>query len=620
MGREESVTLGHYNYRWGGSIYIPMGVNMEYSTTAGTIVHEGNHMHLDHATTLGILLEAFEIETFYVPANKRNYMDKLIKLKSIIRSRMAEVQEIYANAVELLLLEELGGMEEARRCYNNKTSEYKAYCDKWDGILDQTELSTEERRKIINTICFYACGTDRTVDEFVDILCKGQLSSVLDGDDAPIKRFTFALTCYHKDQEKILVDSICRQKPEEILIMLHERKFLEYANEYYLELKNLKHNIDQGLLKAGQLKDSMEEYQKNIWEKIKVFDLSNIKVQRQDLIENHGDGIFIIKNCENLLDKDNYYIISHDGRGQKPVYISSEESKEKTAESIRGVKCACIPSREFDFLNKKPFYLDKCKVPVFVVFTDYRDCERWIREEVLPNDYFIGDLYDDTVKNDFTVLFFAERKRPDIIYCFPSVKQLALMMMDELLLNDVIYAKDKEFLKLFAGFGNTLDIMQGVQWLLAFFTDSRGEYDVEKDQAAKLSLDVVTTLLNKSFRIGEDEYKYRALLPTRKTRPEKFFCIMKFDGAYNTGQISAQPDGNIIIFPSKETARIWIEACSEKCGAFHDEVMVMDRYYWNNLKKRLKIQKMNIYLFVRYLAGYQAYFHSVTVDMFDSIV
>lgn len=100
--------LGTYNYREGGSIYININDNMKYDTSVNTQIHEMNHMHLDNATTLGNVLKMLEMERCCTPSIDQKHSLLIEKYQQTIRENTTVIQEIYANGIELLLLQHLG--------------------------------------------------------------------------------------------------------------------------------------------------------------------------------------------------------------------------------------------------------------------------------------------------------------------------------------------------------------------------------------------------------------------------------------------------------------------------------------------------------------------------------
>lgn len=98
--------------------------------------------------------------------------------------------------------------------------------------------------------------------------------------------------------------------------------------------------------------------------------------------------------------------------------------------------------------RKKPQYFKSIN-KLFVLFEDYIECDRWIKDTVVTGEFYIGDLYDDNVNNFFTVLIFADRLQSGVIYIFPTTKKLAKRIIENnRLSNIVVYANDRAFLLL----------------------------------------------------------------------------------------------------------------------------------------------------------------------------
>ena len=128
--------LGTYNYREGGSIYININDNMKYDTPVNTQIHEMNHMHLDNATTLGNVLKMLEMERCCTPSIDQTHILLIEKYQQIIKRNTSVIQEIYANGIELLLLQHLGNENMKETAYQQKTDDYKHYCDVLKFIVD----------------------------------------------------------------------------------------------------------------------------------------------------------------------------------------------------------------------------------------------------------------------------------------------------------------------------------------------------------------------------------------------------------------------------------------------------------------------------------------------------
>lgn len=139
--------------------------------------------------------------------------------------------------------------------------------------------------------------------------------------------------------------------------------------------------------------------------------------------------------------------------------------------------------------------------------------------------------------------------------------------------------------------------MKSVQWLLAFLTDSKGEYDLENDSAGKLSYDFTRTLLNKSFDLTRriDEYKYAFKLPTKYTVGNPFYLIMIYENNRNNGCIVTPKDGYVLFFPNKIIAEYWKKKnYSKKEDDKTYNVLGVDNIFWNALKEYLMHRNIKV--------------------------
>jgi len=586
------IVLGEYTYKEGGSIRLYMGANMEYESSINTQIHEMNHMHLDNVTTLGNVLEILEMERVCTPEADKSHINKIKKYEDIIRNRTASVQEIYANCIELLLIDKLGGAEESKRCYDSKTKEYKNYCDCLKCILNDKKITNHEKHQIINAICFYAMGIDISIDSLIKIIENDELVHFLNDINNPDNRLKKALEKYNNGEIEQIIDVVKNQDLYDLIIKLIKSNEIKYIDDFSEEIQEFIKNIKKGNIGLEIIDSCTDNYQKNIEEHIKVFDLNHLHVfKNDDAFRKINLGIFAIKQCKNIIEDKNYYIIGHENIDSKPYYISKEVDETELKEIINKVECVCISNYEYDTKNLKPLFVDFCNKPKFIVFDSYQECYKWVNEEVKGKDYYIGNLYDKSVNNFFTVLFFVNRNKSDDIYVFPTTKILAERIIDKSEFGEeVIYSKEYDFLKIFACFDDQIKIMQSIQWLLTFFVDSKGDYDVENDSAAKLSYDFIRTLLNKSFDLTTriDQYKYNFKLPTKRTVGNPFYAIMRFEGKKNSGNIFTPSGEYVLFFPNKDLAEYWkSKKCNKKYNKYIDIVVGIDYIYWSAIREIL---------------------------------
>ncbi|MFL0166553.1 hypothetical protein [Candidatus Clostridium helianthi] len=213
---------------------------------------------------------------------------------------------------------------------------------------------------------------------------------------------------------------------------------------------------------------------------------------------------------------------------------------------------------------QKPVFVNSYNKPKFIIFDSYQDCYEWVSQEVVDEDYYIGNLYDKFMNNFFTVLFFVNRKKSDTIYVFPTTKILAERIIPNLLSEDeIIYSCDDAFLKIFSCFKDNIKRMEILQWILAFFTNSKGNYDVKNDSASQMSFDFIRTILNTSLDITrKDDYKYKFALPTNN----------KY----------------LVFFFNEAIANCWGNKHHKvNCDNNSLEVVGIDNVYWDSIKEMI---------------------------------
>ena len=597
MKSESVKVLGQYDFREGGSISIAMGPNMEFGTEVSTMIHEMQHMHLINTTAMGFVLNILEMERVHAQGKDSLQNECMKKLTTIISGIIIDVQEIYANNMELLTISDLGGKESARKFYEMKPQKYKEYCDTLSIIVENTELSLDKKKEWVNYLCTYAMNVDVNSEQFVSALYSDKkLKQYFDNENHPQQRLKEGIELYKNGQYAEIKESF-RLDINDFLLKVKNCESLKYVNIIFEDWEE----IFKDFIKGVDNIDSFNEmYEKSIEERIKLFDLSTLKVIRGPSIsEQKSKCYFVIKNCANLDNQiENLYIVGHEVFNNEPTYIATEVSPLEFQELSKDKLCILLSFYEYDFMKCKPKYLETQGRPVIVVIDDYRECFKWIQEETKKGELYIGDLYDDTVHNFYTVLFFTKRSDPDTIFVFPTIKKLAKRIIDDLNIKDaVIYSKQEEFLKILACFDNEPKMLECLHWLLSFFTNSKGEFATLNDPATKLNYDLTRTLLDSVFKIKINNYfKYFAALPTQKTPGKPFYTLMEFNGNNNTGIIKAETDKLYpIFFNSVQQATYW----KNKCTYFDKDikkfqVVGVDIYYWKTLKEILSKTKMKV--------------------------
>ncbi|MED3786804.1 hypothetical protein P4576_05995 [Peribacillus frigoritolerans] len=596
MKYENFEVLGNYSLRDGGNINFFMGKNLELDTEINTYIHELFHMHLTNCSSLGFLLHLFEKEcNLALEAQDELHYNKIQDLSAVIFNRTVDVQEIYANNQELLWIEDNISSDIKKKSYELKPKNYQEYCNKMNIITNDKNLNNEEKKYWIDKLCLYSMNIHISSNEFIDALkSKQKLSQYFSRENHPNTRLDKAIEKYTKNDS---FDEDAKIRIKDFLTRMKSLGLIKYFDEDLPELDQIATIFKNGdSLDERKLKNFIKLSQKNMDEKVKLFDFYNLKVVRVDNISNYLDyGVFAIKNCENIINKENFYLITEALLESTPTYVSDEAPYNFLYNEK--IKVIGISSYEFDLVYMKPSYIDVKDSPVVVLIDSYREAKEIINKILMEGELYIGDLYDKSVNNFSTTLFFRERKEPKIIFIFPTLKKLSLRLIKELGIDDcLVYSSDKHFKKILSIFGDELEMLKFTKWIFSFVMKSSCSFGVIEDPATKMSFDITRSLANDIMEIRiPDYYNLYAALPTKKTVGEPYYSLMEFKNEKNTGNIQTTDQKIIIFFINKNDALNYKKRLLEMYPESNNlEVVGIDRHYWDTVKKHLSKVKINI--------------------------
>lgn len=348
--RSENITvLGQYQYEKGGTIQLFIGPNMKFGTEHSTQIHEMYHMHLTNTSILGSIINLFELERTLAEDLDTKQTHLIKKFIDIISQRTIEVQEVYANTMELLWIREKINLEAERNTYNHKTKKYKEYCDTLTFITDNQTLSILEKQQHVNLVCMYAMNVDSLLIKFLESLCKDQLSQYFNNKNHPFERLKDAIKLYKNGEINLLSNGCSSNDLDNFIEAASSRRIFKYLdwnqfNQDYNEMLSMSNTGKRNL------EDIVSIYNESLEESTQVFALSGIKVfSDSTLLRHESAGIFILKNCSNLEEPEkNYYLIDHIVSNEIPRYISQEASKKSTMNLIQNKLCVALSLHEYD--------------------------------------------------------------------------------------------------------------------------------------------------------------------------------------------------------------------------------------------------------------------------------
>lgn len=596
--QEKIVELGHYDCRNGGQINLSIKNNVSENTGQMTQIHEMHHMHLTYVTDFGFLLNIFEIERKLSEENDEVHSNEIQKYVNVISNSMDFIQEVYANNVELILAEELVGKEYARELYISKPENYKYYCDIIKDELDEKCINFEEKRASLNLICFKALEIDITSEEFTAAYktprkLKEYFKKTVNAKVRLMKLIKKFRNDKYIDFERKDLDSL-----EVCIKSLCNLGVLKYSYDtFYKGVVHYKENvlpkIENGNLDYETI---YKDYENNMLKRIQTFDLSKIRVFKNESHQNFsGNNFVVIKNCVNLENKeDNFYIIEKEIFEERVIYNSFEFTYEELDYYVRKSKFVVVPAYEYDFELEEPKYFVSNGKAVIVLFTEYKYCLEWLCNPTTSKDVFIGNLYDKTVNNFFTVLFFKPRSKAKNLYIFPTLSWLANNLVEEIEREDeVIFSNSDYFLKIMSCFDNEIDIMTNIRSVLSFVIGTKGEFSDLKDPSSQLINDLVRTISDSVMKIrAKNHHQINSILPTKNTEAEPYYTLMEFNNQNNTGNHFSSIKKGILLFRNIDIANKYRKkSCSENYF-----VVGVDKIYLEYLKNKADYTAISLFV------------------------
>ncbi|MCW1941646.1 hypothetical protein OMD49_28890 [Bacillus anthracis] len=147
-------------------------------------------------------------------------------------------------------------------------------------------------------------------DEFLNALKSRQkLDEYFSGENHPKTRLNIALGKYCRNEN---FEEAVEVNPNKLFSKIKDLGIIKHFNirlPGWDQIATLMNNKD--ILNQINIKEFNELTQKRMDEKVKLFDFYNLQVEEVDDISDHLDfGVFAIKNCENLTNKENFYFIT----------------------------------------------------------------------------------------------------------------------------------------------------------------------------------------------------------------------------------------------------------------------------------------------------------------------
>lgn len=579
----KDITLGKFSYDKGGQIYLAPGDNMEYGLETSSCMHELFHAHLALASNVGMLMHLIELE-LNIEQEDLQYMTDLIRTRESLYESTRTVQEVYANSLELLWVEEHYGIEVRNQVYERKPIDYKQYLDIAKRNWDNVEETIENRKKQINKLCVSVLDMDILAEQFwIWLQEPTSLKEIIED------RLNYAFTNQEcvKDSKKLNQDEI---------IGLAKKKFNYLADRleegFQYSKKHLNLNLTELLL-----------------ENVKVFDYSELGIIVGKKYDSKCGAVCVVKVLHISDGSVETCIIQH--FMEEGIYEIVELDKGKIHEILEEKRYVIVPCDEFLF-NKNEAKCEEINDKIkFVLLDTVRDFKKWIQNIMEFEEIYIGDINDKSEENFFTIIYFRKRNCDKVIYMFPTLSIIANKIFEELqVAKQVKYPRTgMGFYNIFSAFNDWGSILTVLKETISFVTKSKGNIVHNDNPCSKLLNPAKFDIGDNIFKIvGKNYFYINAVLPTLQTEAMPFWILMEFENGENNGNIkcetkivenmeSGEDKLGIVYFYDKSSAENYRKRMiKENPELINYQAVGMDEVFWLEVKKMLQMKKVGMVL------------------------
>ena len=580
----DDITLGKFSYNNGGDIYLAPSDNMEYGLETSSYVHELFHADLSYTSNIGLLMHLIEIEN-QLEQNDLQYKIELSKKMSDLYEATRFIQEVYANSMELLWIEEYCGSNIKQYVYEGKTEEYKQNLAVSEHIWKNEEKTIDERKEQINKFCVSVLNIDILSEQFWEILNDND-KRLLEMKDVLKNRMDFIF-----NRQKIISDSKLLEKSD--LINLSKIRFkhifgkLEEGFSYIERCVNLeKFNMTKSLL-----------------ENIKIFDFSEIEISKAKRLDLSCNAICLIKDVYiNKEGRIEIGLIQHFDENGLYKFIDMKDIEIK--KSLENKKYVIMLNNDFSFNKKKTIQQKIGEKVIFVLFKKVKEFKKCLQDISEFEEVYLGNISDESTNNFFTVLYFRTRSCDDVIYMFPTLNIIANNIFEELDMKRIVKypGKGTAFYNIFSAFNNWAEILKTVKETISFVINNKGNILHNINPSSRLISKIKIDVANNILKIGgENELYFHSIFPTTKTEGQPFWILMEFEDGENKGNIKCDNIGTdktklgVNCFDQKNIAERYIRKISKHDSELKKyKVVGLDDIFWKGLKKCLQVQKIGM--------------------------
>lgn len=601
FNHSEKAMLGVYELYGNGHIFMPINTNMNYSTELMTQVHEMSHMYLDMFSSIGVLLKFLNYRK-NIEKEKSKVQD-IEKKIMIISSRINEIHEIYANNIELLWTEKVFGITEKKRIWKIKGKKYQSYISYFEDILSY-KIPIEEKIIIIQKMIFWSLNIDIFSVDFINAFSTTEGLIEFFEINHPKKRLN-KICDYYKDNNNI-------ERFQFDLINISQ--FISIYGEFSEAVNiSLYSNVLSSLISMNMVSNSTdtidyESFNKiiyNIMEsKIKVFADEYLNISEGNISKMLSEDFLFIRNVKN----NSAELVNCYANSTGLKYEGCLVESQIFLKSLSTIKAIMFKYEDIEAIKNQLLgrYNEIRKI---VLINNIEQIQSiLINMQLGEEEFYIGDLYPEDIKNFFTVGTVVSRNDINTLYMFPTIKELSKKLIERNnLSNQVLYSSEREYIKIFASFKREDKILNFIKWFYAFITGDPDELTNNDKSVGKLTHGIVRNLFDSLLvlRTNNNYLRNSFIYPTEFTVGQPFYSIMQYDKFGNTGRIELGNTNDIkyvIFFISKKSAYSYLNSRYKK-NLNEYKIVGIDLIYWNAIRDILYKENIFVVVLDDYLSG-----------------
>ena len=538
--------LGAYRSSGGGRIYLNPAGNLEAGAAAGTLFHEECHWWLSRTTALGVLQSAMEMALY--ASEDLAAAKQQIRCIQILAEKSREVQEIFATNQHLLKLQEVLGLLEAQRILLQLPPAYQGYWQVMEPVR-RAGTSLKHQRQVIADLCVYAMAV---------ILPPGstgnpsQLCRALQGDRSPSVRLRKALDHFLKTGEVPVQAADDGQ-----LLRSLQTEAGAISRELEEEFRQLPHLMKQLRAQATQYGTASLDVSGRMLRRVCLFEPIRISAQETAAPPDSDCAALLWRMTGSAPAFDYCHLLFWQNGYRQETLCGAQ-----LADQGKSCHFPCLLFSDAEALGNQAFSSFPAAVVKTVILQTLEECRQCFLTAGPVGTVYVGELQAASQQTGIRLLLFCRREDCKTIYLFPTISEIRDRLLEQTgWTAQCALADSRLFLRLFGAFSDEAQVFSYLKSCIQLLL-GRSWKDLSQSPCLRpLVCHWGRSLFESALRIQpRDHFRRLASLPQRNTPGQPLFCLMRFEGDWNTGDTFVEGNTNsVLLFLSRDAAAAFAE-------------------------------------------------------------